>query len=257
MKQRGLRTISPAVVVVLASAPPVLAHTASAVAPRVGARGPAAQEIRSIYTDRSGLARPNGVAWDPARHALVVTGPSADGGTEIVFGHDRRASARLDRAAGSEGCDGCPLRPEVPEARRSRVRRVRGLDVRSRRNTARVDRHGNDRDRLASRLGRATVKNTGRVRFDLGAWVLVNRAIGVRRELPSFRVRPGRVVRIHSGSGVDDSSDLYLGRRGMWGERGAAVLRNNQGVRLDRFPTESRRLRLSADANRPRRGEES
>jgi hypothetical protein len=80
-----------------------------------------------------------------------------------------------------------------------------------------------------------TVANTGAVRIDLRGWLLVNRRTGAQRTLPTFAVRPGHIVRIHSGAGNSDRNDLYLKRRDMWGRHATAVLRNERSVLLDRL----------------------
>ena len=80
-----------------------------------------------------------------------------------------------------------------------------------------------------------TLENTGRTNADLKGWTLTNPATGATRVLPSFILRPGRVVRIHSGSGTSDWNDVYLGRRALWGAHGTAVVRNAQRFRVDRF----------------------
>jgi len=79
------------------------------------------------------------------------------------------------------------------------------------------------------------LENTGRTRIQLVGWTLTNRGTGVTRVLPAFTLRAGRVVRIHSGPGVNDTNDLYLGRPPMWGSHGTAVVRNPQLFRVDRF----------------------
>ena len=100
----------------------------------------------------------------------------------------------------------------------------------------RLDVYRADIVRVEPRADFVTVQNIGATAFDLAGWTLRNDSTGVTRTLPAFRVGAGRLVRIHSGSGVSDGNDLYLGRTtGMWGPHGVAVLRNNQGYRLDRF----------------------
>jgi len=79
------------------------------------------------------------------------------------------------------------------------------------------------------------VENTGRTRIQLIGWTLTDRRTGVTRVLPAFTLRPGRVVRIHSGSGINGTNDLYLGRPPMWGSHGTAVVSNPQRFRVDRF----------------------
>ena len=66
-----------------------------------------------------------------------------------------------------------------------------------------------------------------------GSWS--TRARGRSGPCPSLVVRPGRVVRIHSGSGKRDKNDLYLNRQDMWGAHATAVLRNDRSVLLDRL----------------------
>ncbi|HSV39815.1 MAG TPA: hypothetical protein VLI04_13745, partial [Nocardioidaceae bacterium] len=99
----------------------------------------------------------------------------------------------------------------------------------------RLDVYRADIMRVAPRQEIVVVKNTGVMAINLSRWILRKSGSGVTRALPAFRVEPGRIVRIHSGSGVNDRNDLYLGRPAMWGTHGAAVLRNNHGYRLDRF----------------------
>jgi hypothetical protein len=70
------------------------------------------------------------------------------------------------------------------------------------------------------------VQNTGAVRIDLGSWSLRNRRNGRLVRLPEFVVRPRQRVRIHTGRGVSDRRDLYLGSRAMWGAHGVVVLRD-------------------------------
>jgi hypothetical protein len=77
--------------------------------------------------------------------------------------------------------------------------------------------------------------NTGTVKINLHGWLLENRGTGVQRTLPKFLVPGGHFVRIHSGEGVSDRNDLYLGRSDMWGTHATAVLRNERSVQLDRW----------------------
>jgi hypothetical protein len=79
------------------------------------------------------------------------------------------------------------------------------------------------------------IANTGAVRMNIDGWRLVNKGTGTKRTLPSKVVKPGRIVRIHSGSGKSDKNDLYLKRQDMWGAHGTAVLRNNRSVLLDKW----------------------
>jgi hypothetical protein len=80
-----------------------------------------------------------------------------------------------------------------------------------------------------------TLENTGHTNADLRGWTLTNPGSGITRVLPAFTLRPGRSVRIHSGSGINDWNDVYLGRRAMWGTHGTAVVRNIQRFRIDKF----------------------
>jgi hypothetical protein len=102
-----------------------------------------------------------------------------------------------------------------------------GLRLRSYRAAITAARHAGDEF--------VTVANTGAVRIDLRGWLLVNRRTGAQRTLPTFLVRSGRTVRIHSGAGTSDGNDLYLNRRDMWGPHATAVLRNERSVLLDRL----------------------
>ena len=70
------------------------------------------------------------------------------------------------------------------------------------------------------------VKNTGTVAFSLAGWRLIERRSGERVRLPHYTVRPGQVVRIHTGRGATDGDDLYLGSEEMWAAHGVAVLRD-------------------------------
>lgn len=79
------------------------------------------------------------------------------------------------------------------------------------------------------------VRNTGRVRFDLAGWRLIARPSGTKIALPDFVVRPGRIVRIHSGEGVDNRRNLYLGTGEMWALHGVAVLRDARLRLADRL----------------------
>ena len=95
--------------------------------------------------------------------------------------------------------------------------------------------------------------NTGAVKIDLSGWLLENRGTGVQRTLPKFLVKSGHFVRIHSGAGVSDSNDLYLGRSDMWGTHARGVLRNERSVLLDRWNYEDSR---SPSSGRRRPGDQ-
>ena len=79
------------------------------------------------------------------------------------------------------------------------------------------------------------ISNTGAVPIHIDGWLLVNKSTGTKRTLPDQVVRPGRVVRIHSGTGTNDKDDLYLSRQDMWGAHATVVLRNDRSVLLDRW----------------------
>jgi hypothetical protein len=80
-----------------------------------------------------------------------------------------------------------------------------------------------------------TVRNTGAVNLQLRDWRLRNAANGRLVRLPSFTVRPGRLVRVHTGAGASDRNDLYLAKGRMWGSHGKAVLRDHLNRLVDRF----------------------
>jgi hypothetical protein len=61
-----------------------------------------------------------------------------------------------------------------------------------------------------------TIKNTGTMTVNLAGWKLRN-AAGVTRTLGTRLVAAGASLRIHSGSGRNNTSNLYLGRSAMWG----------------------------------------
>jgi hypothetical protein len=88
--------------------------------------------------------------------------------------------------------------------------------------------------RVNARLDFVTVVNTGRTSLNLSRWT-ISRLSGASRVLPSFVLQPGHRVRIHSRAGSNDANDLFLARRAMWPAHGVAVLRNNQGFRVDRW----------------------
>jgi hypothetical protein len=79
------------------------------------------------------------------------------------------------------------------------------------------------------------VRNSGHVRIDLGGWTLVNRTTGRAVTLEHMWLRPGHVVRIHTGSGRDDRDDMFLGRKAMWGRHAVAVLRDDVRAPAGRF----------------------
>ena len=73
------------------------------------------------------------------------------------------------------------------------------------------------------------IKNRGHVRVNLDGWVLKNKQNGKKVELPRFILRPGKVVRIHTGDGDSTARHLFLSGRDMWGKKGQAVLKDSTG----------------------------
>jgi hypothetical protein len=79
------------------------------------------------------------------------------------------------------------------------------------------------------------VKNTGAVRVDLDGWVLKNKKNGKSVRLPAFTLRPGKVVRIHSGDGATTARHLFLDGKDMWGTHGKAVLKDRTRSTADKL----------------------
>ncbi|RYU12674.1 PKD domain-containing protein [Nocardioides iriomotensis] len=77
------------------------------------------------------------------------------------------------------------------------------------------------------------VKNTGAVPVDLDGWVLKNKKNGKSVRLPAFTLKPGAVIRLHSGVGKSSARHLYLATKDMWGKRGKAVLKDRIGTSAD------------------------
>lgn len=78
--------------------------------------------------------------------------------------------------------------------------------------------------------------NTGTRGRKLGGWTVRDASGHVYRIPSGFVLKPGKVVRIHTGKGVDDSNDLYW-RSGwyIWNNTGdRAVLKNRAGTVVDR-----------------------
>jgi hypothetical protein len=79
-----------------------------------------------------------------------------------------------------------------------------------------------------------TLRNTSRSARRLTGWILKdNNKDGHRYRFQRFRVRPGRYVRIHTGSGRNDRNDLYWNADNyIWNdyEREKATLRAPRGV---------------------------
>jgi hypothetical protein len=78
------------------------------------------------------------------------------------------------------------------------------------------------------------IKNTGNRRKNLTGWRLRDPA-GHVYTFPEFRLRPDRVVRIHTGDGNNDGNDLYWGSGWyIWNNDGdTARLRNRSGNLVD------------------------
>jgi hypothetical protein len=77
------------------------------------------------------------------------------------------------------------------------------------------------------------VKNTGAVEVNFEGWVLKNKKNGKSVRLPEFVLKPGAVVRLHSGVGKSSARHLYLDTKNMWGKRGKAVLKDGIGTAAD------------------------
>lgn len=78
--------------------------------------------------------------------------------------------------------------------------------------------------------------NTGDAPRKLGGWRVRDRAGFVYRIPQDFRLKPGRVVRIHTGKGTDDGNDLYWGRGWyVWNnDKDRATLKNAAAKVIDR-----------------------
>jgi Lamin Tail Domain len=78
--------------------------------------------------------------------------------------------------------------------------------------------------------------NTGDSARNLGGWTVRDLAGRIYDIPQGFRLRPDRVVRIHTGKGSNDSDDLYW-RSGnyIWNnDKDRATLRNSSGTLIDR-----------------------
>jgi hypothetical protein len=75
------------------------------------------------------------------------------------------------------------------------------------------------------------VKNTGQLWVRLKGWSLTNGG-GTTAVLPTKFVRPGKVLRIHSGRGRNDVNDLYLRGPDRYGDHDRVVLRDWAGFRV-------------------------
>jgi hypothetical protein len=74
-----------------------------------------------------------------------------------------------------------------------------------------------------------TVKNTGAVTVDLEGWTLKNKRNGRSVVLPSFTLKSGAAVKVHTGKGRSTAKHLFLSKKEMWGKHGKAVLRDEGG----------------------------
>ena len=78
--------------------------------------------------------------------------------------------------------------------------------------------------------------NTGDSVRNIGRWKVRDKAGHVHPIPQGFRLRPGRIVRIHTGRGTNDSNDLYW-RSGsyIWNnDTDRATLKNPSGTVIDR-----------------------
>ena len=80
-----------------------------------------------------------------------------------------------------------------------------------------------------------TIKNTSSRARTMTDWTLRDPEGHVYR-FPSFTLRAGRSVRVHTGDGRRDANDLYWGQENyVWNNSGdTAILRNRAGPRIDR-----------------------
>lgn len=81
----------------------------------------------------------------------------------------------------------------------------------------------------------ATVKNTGKRAVQLRRWKVRDRA-GHTYTFGLLRLRPGRTVRLHTGSGTNTAAHRYWGQDWyVWNNTGdTAVLRDRRGRLRDR-----------------------
>lgn len=85
------------------------------------------------------------------------------------------------------------------------------------------------------------IKNTGNRAKRMGGWKLVDKRTAAQGgdvvfRFPSFRLRPGRKVTVHTGRGTNTRRDLYWGRSAYtWGDDSdTAYLYNRAGKLIDR-----------------------
>ncbi len=79
------------------------------------------------------------------------------------------------------------------------------------------------------------VRNVGRVRVDVQGWTLKNKKNRKSVVLPSHIIKPGKVLKIHTGDGRSRARHLYLDTRQMWGKHGKAILTDALGSRSHRL----------------------
>jgi hypothetical protein len=82
----------------------------------------------------------------------------------------------------------------------------------------------------------AVVRNNGDTDLELVGWTLVDAAHHVFR-FPSLSLAPGQEVKVWTGSGADDATNLHAGRsRAVWNNRGdTARLLDAQGANISVF----------------------
>jgi hypothetical protein len=80
------------------------------------------------------------------------------------------------------------------------------------------------------------VTNTGKVTTDFYKWVLRDKA-GHRLALDTFRMRPGKTVRIYTGDGRSTTSRYYVGsgHRDLWGAKETVRLFDRHGALVGKF----------------------
>lgn len=85
------------------------------------------------------------------------------------------------------------------------------------------------------------IKNTGSRAKRMGGWKLVDKRTAAQGgdvvyRFPTFRLRPGRTVKVHTGTGSNTRRDLYWGRSTyVWGDDSdTAYLYNRAGRLKDR-----------------------
>ncbi len=90
--------------------------------------------------------------------------------------------------------------------------------------------------RVLWKAGVVKVKNTGKVMVNLDGWTLKNKKNGKSATLSSFELKPGKVVKIHTGDGRTNKKHLFLDTTKMWGKHGKAILTDAVGSRSNRLP---------------------